>query len=106
MMRATGVQYCRDCIIREGDEIPGTVGCIPGTGDERRSAVPKRAVLRSLREDSLLEYGQGIKVYGSPTDLCISLVLRLHESGSRLFVATENTGRTGWDCKLLSGFSN
>ncbi len=37
MMRATGVQYCGDCIIREGDEIPGTVGCISGIGNERRS---------------------------------------------------------------------
>ena len=91
-MRATGVQYCGDCIIREGDEIPGTVGCIPGTGDEQRSVVPKRAVLRSLREDSLSEYGQGIRVYGSSTDLCTSLVLRLRGSGSRLFGATENTG--------------
>ena len=79
---------------------------IPGIGNERRSVVPKRAVLRSLGEDSLSEYGQGIRVYRLSTDLCTSLVLRQCGPGSRLFGATENTGRTGWDCKLLSGLSN
>ena len=46
---ATGLQYCGDCIIQEGDDIPNTEGCIPGTGDERGSVVPKRVVLWSLR---------------------------------------------------------
>ena len=106
MMRATGVQYCGDCIIREGDEIPRTVGFIPGIGNEQRSVVPKRAILRSLREDRLSEYRQGTRVYGSLTDLCTNLVLHLRGSGLSVFGATENTGRTGWDCKLLSGLSN
>ena len=79
---------------------------IPGIGNERRSVVPKRAVLWRLGEGSLSEYGQGVRVYGSSTDLCTSLVLRLRGSGSRVFSATENTGRTGWDCRLLSGLSN
>ena len=102
-MRATGVQYCGDCIIWEGEKIPGTVGCISNTGDEGRSVVPKRVVLRSRGEDSLSEYGQGVRVYGSSRDLCTSLILRLCGSGSSVFGAMENTGRTGWDCKLLSG---
>ena len=79
---------------------------IPGIGNERRSVVPKRVVLRSRGEDSLSEYGQGVRVYGSSKDLCTSLVLRLRGSGLRVFGATENTGRTGWDCKLLSGLTN
>ena len=57
-MIATGVQYCRDCFIREGDEIPGTEGCIPVTGDERGSVVPKRAVLLYNGSQAMRAWGK------------------------------------------------
>ena len=47
---------------------------IPGIGNEQRSVEPKRVVLQSRGEDSLLEYGQGVRVYKSSKDLCTSLV--------------------------------
>ena len=99
-MRATGVQYCGDCVIR------GVGYIYPVLEMSERSVVPKRVVLRSRGEDSLSKYGQGVRVYGSSRDLCTNLVLRLRGSGLSVFGATENTGRTGWDCKLLSGLSN
>ncbi len=50
-------------------------------------------------------YGQGVRVYGLSRDLCTNLVLCLRGLGLSVFGATENTGRTRWDCKLLSGLS-